>query len=285
MKKYYIILVLISVILFLGLSISGGYPGHHVKFPASALVYCAFTFIVLSRNSERRVKFYSIVIILLPFLLIDLPIHLIDFNETLMSLPSTLASFIGVVFGILIYLSNKYLKIALSVLLIIGATWMAVFGYQNWLHKLNYGTYSGMISFKPSKPFEGIDQYGNHIADQDLKGKITLIDFWFTGCGICFSEFPDIQKLYDTYKNNPSILILAINKPIKKDTIGQAYAMIKERNFTFPTLIPANEELPEIFGVTEYPTIIIMDQTGTVIFRGSLKKAEKVLQRLIKNAL
>jgi len=271
--------------MFLGLSILGGYPGHHIKFLVSTLVYCAFTFIVLSRNPERRAKLYSILIILMPFLLIDLPIHSIDFHKTLLSLPSTLASFIGFGFGILIYLSNKYIKIALSILLIAGATWMAVYGYPYWLHKLNYGTYTGMISFKPSKPLDVIDQYGNHITDQDIKGKITVIDFWFTGCGICFSEFPEIQRLYDAYKNNPSVFILAINKPIKKDTVGQAFAMIEERNYTFPTLIPINEELPEIFGVKEYPTIIIMDQAGTAIFRGSVEKAEKVLQVLIKNSL
>lgn len=72
---------------------------------------------------------------------------------------------------------------------------MAVFGYQNWLHKLNYGTYSGMISFKPSNPIEGIDQYGNNESLLGSRDKITVIDFWFTGCENCFSEFPDIQEL------------------------------------------------------------------------------------------
>lgn len=41
----------------LGLSISGGYPGHSVKFLASALIYCAFTFIVLREIQKEKSSF------------------------------------------------------------------------------------------------------------------------------------------------------------------------------------------------------------------------------------
>ncbi|MEM8509583.1 MAG: TlpA disulfide reductase family protein [Bacteroidota bacterium] len=39
------------------------------------------------------------------------------------------------------------------------------------------------------------------ITNNDLKGKITLIDFWATWCKPCIEELPNIERNYENYKN------------------------------------------------------------------------------------
>jgi len=284
-KKKYTLLSLISISLCLGLSVLGGYPGHHIKFLVVSIVYCLFTYLLLSWILNIREKYFSLLIVILPPLLIYCLLHITNFADTRIALPSTLAHFIGIGFGILIYISKLFIKAILGIFLMVITIWMAFVGYPSWIHKVNFGTYSGLVSYKITMPIEGFDQSGNYISNQDFANKIVLIDFWHSGCGICFKEFPKFQALFDKYKNDSSIVFLAINKPQKRDTIGQAFSMIKERNYTFTTMIPVNVKLPDLFGVEYYPSVIILDKAGTVIFRGSIDNAENVVQGLIKNGM
>jgi thiol-disulfide isomerase/thioredoxin len=280
MKKYYFYLSLVSVLLFLGMAVLGGYPGHNIRFFVSSIVYCIFSFVILSRISTRKEQIISLLIIILPPTLAYIPIHIIDFKETRISLPSTLADFLGFGFGIIIYASKLYFKIIFGTILLSITIWMSVAGYSLWIHKLNFGSYSGQVYYKMNTPIEGMDQFGKYITSQDLKDKTIVVDFWNTHCGVCFREFPEFQKLYENYKDDSSICFLAINKPLKQDTVGQAFAMINNRNYNFPTLFPTDETLPEKFGVESYPTIFVIDKEGNAIFRGSVEKVDEVLQGL-----
>lgn len=40
------------------------------------------------------------------------------------------------------------------------------------------------------------------INKESLKGKVTLVDFWATWCGPCIKEFPNMKKLYSTYRDH-----------------------------------------------------------------------------------
>ena len=42
---------------------------------------------------------------------------------------------------------------------------------------------------------------GSQKTTQDLKGKVTLVNFWATSCTTCVAEMPEIIKTYDKYKN------------------------------------------------------------------------------------
>src|SRR5690606_35206175 len=40
---------------------------------------------------------------------------------------------------------------------------------------------------------------GKQLSLSDLKGKLTLIDFWASWCGPCRQENPNVVKLYEKY--------------------------------------------------------------------------------------
>jgi len=277
---HYIYLSIISILLFVGLSVLGGYPGHHVKFLVVAIVYCFLTYLILAKAPGRKETVLLILILLAPSVFIDLPIHIIDFQLTRMSLPSSMANLIGIGFGLMIFYSLPVFKVIFTIILLGGSLWMTFTGYDQWMHKVNFGTFTGKVSYQVDALVEGYDQNDHHITQDDLSGKIVLLDFWHTHCGICFSEFPDLQDIYDEYKSNPDVMIIAVNKPLRADTIGQAFRMLAERDYTFPVMIPADTNLSESFGVRVFPTVCILNKEGTVVYRGSIDNAEKAIREL-----
>jgi len=276
---HYIYFSITSILLFAGLSVLGGYPGHHVKFLVVSLVYCALTILIFSKSNPKNTAWIlTIILAFPPFVLLLL--HLFDFKGTQLGFPSTLAHFLGIGFGLMIFYSKTFLKAILAAILLAFSIWMAWPGYDYWLHKMNFGTFTGKVSYHVDALVDGYDQNDNHITQDDLSGKTVLLDFWHTHCGICFSEFPELQEIYDEYQSNPDVMIIAVNKPLRADTIGQAFRMLAERNYTFPVMIPADTNLSESFGVRVFPTVCIINKEGIVVYRGSIDNAEKAIKEV-----
>jgi thiol-disulfide isomerase/thioredoxin len=154
-------------------------------------------------------------------------------------------------------------------------------GWSLWLHNYNYGTFTGRVSaFKLPVKFESFDERKNFITDDNFKNKIVLLDFWATTCGVCFKKFPQVQTLFEKYKNDSSVMILAVNSPLEEDTPNQAFEMIKEREYDFPVVITKDEFLAEKFGVKGFPTVFVINQNGQIVYKGDIEGAVKMVDEL-----
>jgi thiol-disulfide isomerase/thioredoxin len=154
-------------------------------------------------------------------------------------------------------------------------------GWDYWVHKMNYGTLTGRVqAFNLPAKFEGLNEQNEIVTDESFRNKIVLLDFWYTGCGVCFQKFPQVQAAYDRYKNDPSVAIFAVDKPIEEDTPGQAFQVIKDEGYSFPVVIAEDEELPKKFGVKFYPTTFVIDRGGQIVFRGDIEGAVKMVEEL-----
>ncbi|MBX3291456.1 MAG: TlpA family protein disulfide reductase [Acidobacteria bacterium] len=154
-------------------------------------------------------------------------------------------------------------------------------GWGLWIHKLNYGTFTGLVvAEKMPTEFVAIDEKGNLKTDESFRGKIVLLDFWYTTCGACFIKFPHVQSVYQKYKKNPFVEILAVNKPIEEDGPNQAFEVVKNAGYSFPVVIVKDEEMPEKWGVKFYPTTFVINQNGLVVFRGDIEKAIGLVDEL-----
>jgi thiol-disulfide isomerase/thioredoxin len=121
---------------------------------------------------------------------------------------------------------------------------------------------------KPAPQFElkGLD--GKLVKLADLKGKIVVVDFWATWCGPCKSSFPFLQKVYEKYKSNPDIVILALDtwervKGEEKEKLVKKF--ISDNKYTFTVLYDDN--FVEQYGVTGIPTKFIIDKDGMIQFK------------------
>ncbi|WEK20031.1 MAG: TlpA disulfide reductase family protein [Candidatus Pedobacter colombiensis] len=65
-------------------------------------------------------------------------------------------------------------------------------------------------------PFELQDTAGNIRKLSDYKGKLVIVDFWFTGCGYCEILNKTMETIIKKYENNKNIVFLTISSDSDK---------------------------------------------------------------------
>ena len=95
--------------------------------------------------------------------------------------------------------------------------------------------------------------------------KMVLLNFFYTECGPCATEFPFMTSAYEEYKDD--IEIIAINPhPGSKETLENVklYAATMELNFP---VVKESYSWAAAFNVNNYPTNLIVDRDGMIVFR------------------
>lgn len=243
--------------------------------------YLFLTVYLLNKFGQKIPGWLIFVGVIAGLWVFHLPLRIIYFRSTLTTLPDALIHTLGIVCAYLYWLLKGRIRLLPVVLGCLITAFMFFQGYDMWLHKLNYGTFTGRIQplNLPAK-FEAKNEYGQLITDAELSGKIVLLDFWHTRCGICFEKFPQVQAAYERYRTDPSINILAVNKPLEEDRPGDAFEMIKTEGYSFQVVVSKDEYMPENFGVRVYPTTFVIDRKGEVVFKGGIEGAVKMVEEL-----
>ena len=130
------------------------------------------------------------------------------------------------------------------------------------------------VSLSPALSFELVDQYGNTHTLDEYKGKVIFLNFWATWCGPCRAEMPEIQDLYEKYKDSEDVVVLGVAAPSMGQEISkQGIAGFLETNgYTYPVLMDTNWELFKGYGISAFPTTFMIDTDGNVYgaIRGQL---------------
>lgn len=203
----------------------------------------------------------------------------------LFGLPTVVAYCLGVV-SAYFYYANKPPKNILFFSLSSGfVVFMFFQGWNFWIHKIDYGTFTGKVhAYNLPTRFEAFDEQKNLLTDNNFQNKIVLLDFWTTTCGVCFKKFPQVQAIYDKYKNDPSVLILAVNSPIEEDKPNQAFNDIREEGHSFPVGVAKEEDLAEKWGIKGYPTTFVINPNGQIVYKGDIEGAIRMVDELKLNS-
>lgn len=120
----------------------------------------------------------------------------------------------------------------------------------------------------PALPLQETDPYawsvkdldGNDIPMAQFRGKPLFINFWATWCPPCRAELPNIQRLYDTMKDQGVGFLM-----ISKETPDIVKAFLKENGYTFPCYL-VEEDPPRPFRVGSIPTTMLLTPDGEIAF-------------------
>lgn len=116
----------------------------------------------------------------------------------------------------------------------------------------------------PCPRVAGTDAEGNAFDIKSLRGKYVIIDFWGTWCGACLDGMPDMKVLHDANSDKLEIVGLARDKDeeVWKKCIAK-YGM------NWPNLLigTGEDDFAAKFNVQGYPTKILLDPQGTIIYR------------------
>ena len=248
------------------------------------VLYFIFINLILMKQVSKLKPKYILLACLIGCSTLQIPFRIIHFNQTLISLPDFLFHLSGIFMGYLFYVSGKYLKSGIVVTSILCCTFLYFTGYNLWLHKLNFGTFTGLVQYQAEMPeFQFMDKDGNTNTNQDFAGKFTILDFWNTGCGVCFREFSKFEEQYMKYMAYSNVALFSVNVKLPRDKEGVSFEIISERGYSFPTLIiDKMEDAQNIFGVTVYPTVVVLNPQGIMVFRGDMDKAFSFVEDELK---
>lgn len=91
------------------------------------------------------------------------------------------------------------------------------------------------------------------ISSESLKGKPTIINFWFDACQPCIDELPLFNKLQEKYKDKVNFIAITF---LNKEKIN---VFLKNHPFNFTHLIKAKKYIKKT-GLFGYPKTLLLDK-------------------------
>lgn len=116
-------------------------------------------------------------------------------------------------------------------------------------------------NFAPDFSFTSSE--GEHIALDDLHGKVVLLDFWGTWCPPCVESVPELRNLYKRYSKDGTFMILGISS----DSDEEEWRQFTVKNkMVWPQYRDHDHRILRAFGIHAFPTYILIDHEGIVRF-------------------
>ncbi len=139
-----------------------------------------------------------------------------------------------------------------------------------------------LIKEKTKSPDWKLPIYGDQetIGSGNLVGKAVLLEFWMKNCGPCIASIPKLNALKEKYRTK-NLEIIGINMQDNQDAIGKFY----EKNHPqFRTAMDKDGSVTTSFGVSAFPTVVLLDKTGSVVYAGGFDHAriESLLMEIVE---
>lgn len=96
---------------------------------------------------------------------------------------------------------------------------------------------------------------GRTITPDDLRGKVTLVNFWATWCPPCRAEIPDLVALQEKYPGELQIIGVSEDE----GALDAVKAFIAEHGINYPVVMATPEIEAAFAGVTALPTSFVLD--------------------------
>jgi thiol-disulfide isomerase/thioredoxin len=153
--------------------------------------------------------------------------------------------------------------VCLSTVAILTAVFVAI---PRWIESGAYRSVNQEIT-----PFYTETLTGKKLYSEDWKGRVVVLSFWAIWCTPCETELPEIAALQAKYRDNPNVLIIALNSGNHGETPAKAQTYLSERNLMLNPAIDSFGVAPDedswgpaakSLGLTSLPALYIVDRSG-----------------------
>ena len=122
---------------------------------------------------------------------------------------------------------------------------------------------------------------GKTVSIKDLRGKVVMLQFTASWCGVCRREMPFIERdIWQKHKDNKDFYLVGIDRDEPKATV-EAFA--KQTGVTYPLALDPGADLFAKFALRESGITrnVLVDREGKIVMTTRLYN-EKEFQKLVK---
>jgi cytochrome c biogenesis protein CcmG, thiol:disulfide interchange protein DsbE len=101
---------------------------------------------------------------------------------------------------------------------------------------------------------------GKNMQLADLKGKVVVLNFWFSSCPPCIEEAPALNRLQSQIAPQGG-MVLGVNVD---DNEADYRKFLQEYGVNFPTYRDAEKKINLAYGTTVFPETYIIDREGKI---------------------
>lgn len=140
------------------------------------------------------------------------------------------------------------------------------------------------VSAAPASTFVLLD--GSQKSTNDLKGKVTLVNFWATSCVTCVAEMPRLISTYDKYhRQGYDTLAVAM----RYDPPSYVVNFAETRKLPFKVAIDNTGAVAKSWGDVQLtPTSYLVNKRGEIVKRyvgaPNFDELHKLIEKLLAEA-
>lgn len=137
-----------------------------------------------------------------------------------------------------------------------------------------------MLGKKPAN-FVLKDLDGKKVRLEDYRGKVVALNFWFIGCKPCVMEMPELNEIVEEFKDEDiAFLAIALDKG------NNIEKFLQKTPFDYQ-IMPDGRSVTNRYGIFSYPTHLILNKEGEVVFsqQGYFAGLKYTLKKKIKDLL
>jgi len=102
------------------------------------------------------------------------------------------------------------------------------------------------------------DESGQTFSMNDFSDKLTVYNFWFTGCRPCLVEIPQLNELVDKYGDQVNFVAPTF------ESAEMVNRFLSKKQFKYQTLVDGGDMVKQM-SITSYPTHLIVNSKGKIV--------------------
>ena len=108
--------------------------------------------------------------------------------------------------------------------------------------------------------FTLVDLEGNTVTLSDFQGKTVFVNFWATWCPPCRAEMPEMEAVYQEYKDK-GVVVIGVDISEPESTVRQ---YIQRGGFSWIIVLDSTGEVAANYKITSIPTSFFIDGEGVI---------------------